>query len=533
MTQIGEAIAALFGMDEPKKKIKKEKLKIRFSLFFDGTLNNRTNIEEREQFEMGTTTKPYKENGDGGSNSYDNGRTNIAIMEPHVPIKKDQKSETGYDYVFKIYIEGQGTFNRESDSGLGYSMGAGDSGVFSRARQGIDKALAELREYLRKYPPEEFEIEKIDVDVFGFSRGAATARHSIFLVTDKYWEQSLPLDARIRYLGYEEITDKNIEVKFAGVYDTVVSVNASQYSYWSDNKLNQRAIDRATKSIHLAAAEEHRIDFPLHTIKSAKTKGTGKEYYLPGVHSDVGGSYNLANEKLLDKGVENSTIKTVITAGSYNKMKAEKASLIKQGVFTEEQLVIEVTSRGGRGGVPLEGKLVEVRKLKGKEYMRSSSEVERIINDGYTTRLVEDRDWLISQGWYKKDEIRIEITGYDEAFQAYGNLIVNRRNIKSAYSNIPLKVMAKFARENKIEINPKLEDKANIILNKEPDLLRLESRINSYIGSVGNNSKPEDWLNDKGIKHIRHDHLHMSCKMAIGYNPRFKKGKRLRYYYEG
>src|SRR5690606_21634656 len=265
MTQIGEAIAALFGMDEPKKKIKKEKLKIRFSLFFDGTLNNRTNIEEREQFEMGITTTTYKKNGDGGSNSYDNGRTNIAIMEPHVPIKKDQKSATGYDYVFKIYIEGQGTFNRESDSGLGYSMGAGESGVFSRARQGINKALVDLQKYLENKSPENYMIEKIDVDVFGFSRGAATARHSIFLVTDKWWEQSLPLDARIRFLGYEEITDKNIEVKFAGVYDTVVSVNASQYSYWSDDKLNQRAVAKATKAIHLAAAEEHRIRSEEHT----------------------------------------------------------------------------------------------------------------------------------------------------------------------------------------------------------------------------------------------------------------------------
>ncbi len=532
MTQIGEAIAALFGANESKPKVQKKKLKIRFSLFFDGTLNNRTNIEEREQFELGKTTKPYKKSGDGGSNSYDNGRTNIAIMEPQILIKKNQKAQTGYDYVFKIYIEGQGTFNQEGDSGLGYSMGAGESGVFSRARKGIDKAMAYLREYLQGFPPEKHFIEKIDVDVFGFSRGAATARHSIFLITDKWWEQSLPLDVRVRYMGYEEITEKNIEVKFAGVYDTVVSVNASQYSYWSDNKLNQRAIDRATKSIHLAAAEEHRIDFPLHTIKSAKTKGTGKEYYLPGVHSDVGGSYNLANEKLIESGVENGTIKTVITAGSYTKMKAEKASLIKQGVFTEDQLTIDVTAKG-RGGIPIQGKLVEIRKLKKLEYMRTSSEVERTINEGYVSRLVKDRDWLIAQGWYTKDEIRIHITGYDRAFQPFGTLIVNRLNIKSAYSNIPLKIMAKFAKENGIKVDPKLEKNANTILNKEPDLLKLEARINSYIGSIGNNSKPEDWLNDKGIKKIRHDHLHMSCKMAIGYNPRFKNGMRLRYYYEG
>lgn len=521
----------------PQAKVNKKKLKFRFSLFFDGTLNNRTNIEEREKFETGSTSAPYKKSGDGGSNSYDNGRTNIAIMEAQVPIKKDQKGETGYDYVSKVYIEGQGTFNEQGDSGLGYSMGAGESGVYSRARKGISLLLADLDKYLEKTPPEEYEIEKIDIDVFGFSRGAATARHCIHVLTtygvnDDY---HLPFFHRVRLLGYTEIKENNVEVKFAGVYDTVVSVNASQYSYWSDNKLNQRAIAKATKSIHLAAAEEHRLDFPLHTIKSAKDKGAGKEYYLPGVHSDVGGSYNLANEILLEKDVEDSEIRVVITAGDYSEIKAKREELINQKVFTSDQLVIEVTARNGRGGTgaPIKGKLIELRKLSGKQYMRTSSEIDRIINRGYVVNLVADRDWLIHQGWYKEDEIRIEIVTYDSSFQALGNLIVNRKNIKSAYSNIPLKIMAKFAQENGITIEPKLEKKANIILKKEYDLRRLETKINSYIGSIGNNSKPDDWLNDKSIKNIRHDHLHMSCKVAVGYHPRFKKGKRLRYYYEG
>ncbi|MDH5712300.1 MAG: hypothetical protein OEZ15_11665, partial [Gammaproteobacteria bacterium] len=99
MTQIGEAIAALFQNDEAKQEVNKEKLKIRFSLFFDGTLNNRTNIEEREKAEVGIASEPYRDQGDGGSNSYDNGRTNIAIMEPHVPIAKEKN---GYDYSFKV-----------------------------------------------------------------------------------------------------------------------------------------------------------------------------------------------------------------------------------------------------------------------------------------------------------------------------------------------------------------------------------------------------------------------------------------------
>lgn len=532
MSQFGEAFWAIFHKEEPKQEIKKEKLKIRFSLFFDGTLNNRTNIEEREKAELGMASEPYKDEGDGGSNSYDNGRTNIAIMEPLVPITKDKK---GYDYSFKVYIEGQGTFNRKGDSGVGYAMGAAGSGVSRRAKQGIREALKELMKFLDNYPPEKYAIEKIDVDVFGFSRGAATARHSIFLMTDDLYSKKMriPLYQRLIWAGYGEITAKNIEIKFAGLYDTVVSVNGSQYNFWSDNKLNQRAVALASKSIHLAAAEEHRLDFPLHTIKSAKDNGNGKEYYLPGVHSDVGGSYNLANAALLEKqGNEPTTVRIVLKAGYYQEMKALRDQLIRWGSFTADQLIVDITALTDRA-VPSEGKLIELRTLDNKEYMRSSSEVNLVLSKGDNIKLNKDRDWLVTtQGWYERSELFIDIKTF--SIDGYsGHLVANRKNIKSAYSNIPLKIMAKFARENNIQINPKLEDNANIILNNEPDLLKLESDIESYVNSKGNSSKPEDWIENESLKKIRHDHLHMSAKMGVGYYPRFKKGNRRRYYYDG
>ena len=544
MSQLGEAIAAFFGFDDKEEKIEKKPIKIRVSLFFDGTLNNRTNLEQREKHETGQSSASYKEEGDGGQNSYDNGRTNIALLEPSAPNEENQKGKTGYDYVFKLYVEGQGTFNNEGDSFFGYSMGAGASGVASRAKQGINRAFEKIEVFLEKYAyaPEEYFLEKIDVDVFGFSRGAATARHSIYLLSDKGWEYTVPLHARLRYLGYEEITEKNVEVVFAGVYDTVISVNASQYNWWADNKLNQRAIALAKKSVHLAAADEHRQDFPLHTIKSAKDKGTGKELYLPGVHSDVGGSYNLANEQLENKRAnEASIIKITIASGSYRKMEAKRDELIAQKVFTANQLDIVVTKTVSVGrnrqmskSVPSEGKLVELRTIHGPELMRVSSEVNRIINKGYVVDLVADRDRLVKQGWYKLgSEIAIHVVAYDEFGQAFGNLVVSRLNIKSAYSNIPLKIMAEFSRENGVKLSSKIEDKANTILNKHSDLLKLESKIKKYVGSVGNASKPEDWIDDLSIKDIRHDHLHMSSKSGVGYSPRMRKNKRVRYYYDG
>ena len=455
-------------------------------------------------------------------------------MEPLVPITM---GKNGYDYCFKIYIEGQGTFDRKSDSTLGYAMGAGDSGVVSRAKQGIRSALDMLDDFFKKRPPKDYFIEKVDVDVFGFSRGAATARYSIFLMTDilPSLDTRTPLHTRLRWAGYDEITAKNVEIKFAGLYDTVVSVKLSQYDYWSDNVLNQRAVAIATKSLHLAAAEEHRLDFPLHTIESAKRNGKGKEYYLPGAHSDVGGSYNLANAILANKVDETtSSVLSVLAVGSYQDMTTMHRELIEKGVYPSNRLLVDVTKLT-YFGMPSEAKLVKLRTLKKKEFMRTSNEVNCVINEGEPKKLEADKARLIALGWYRENELKIDIKPNPRGATHAGNLVANRKNIKSAYSNIPLKIMARMARESGIEINPKLEDNAEIILSTEPDLLWLEKNIEHYIQAKGNNSKPDDWLDSPfvDIKNIRHDHLHMSAKVEIGYHPRIRDGKRQRYYYEG
>lgn len=563
-----EGVAVTTIPEEKEEEVTKKKLKIRFSLFFDGTLNNRSNIEEREQFEMGNTTDTYKEAGDGGNNSYDNGRTNIAIMEPHIEEVQDP-----YDFAFKIYIEGQGTFNTDDkserglldgkvgDSTVGYALGSGASGVAERAKKGYKKAMMQLNEFLGEKDPSEWEIEKVDIDVFGFSRGAATARYSISLMLE---DEDKPIKDHLEGKHYSPLTKEAIEVKFAGIYDTVVSVNGSEYSYWSDNKLNQQSVKLAKKTLHLAAAEEHRVDFPLHHITSAKNAGTGKEYFLPGVHSDVGGSYNLANEQLLDKTPETKTTlyKTVIATGTISDMNAKKASLIDSGAYTRNELEVEENSQGIMGFFT-KAKLIALKSITGKQYMRTSSEVNRLMNIGVVSSLEIDKANLIAQGWYAEEEIEIAtkpavtatagaavgglvggVTGAQVGAMigaAQGALIVNRANIKSAYSNIPLKIMADYAtKETALKINAKLKDRADLILSKEIFLGYVEKDIEAYIAQIGNDSKPEDWLDNNGkwspcfdMKKLRHDHLHMSAKIAVGYFPRFDNHKRRRYYYEG
>lgn len=535
----------------------KDKLRIRFSLYFDGTKNNRDNILEREKHEVGQApitpeekkqAQSYTDFGVGGSNSYDNGRTNIAIMEPCAVPKQD-----GYKRSFTIYIEGQGTKKYQKDDLQGYAFGSGDTGVASRAEEGVGEVVTKLEDFLEKFPATTNMIEKLDIDVFGFSRGAAAARHSISLMLGSPNDDTtLPNGAlykRIEALGYE-IQKKAVEIKFAGLYDTVVSVNGSQLAYDADNKLNQRAVALATKSVHLCAAEEHRLDFPLHTIRSALIRGTGKQYYLPGAHSDVGGSYNLANGIQAEKLKNASTIKVLIAAGSYTEMTTLQHTLIADGAFTAAQLEFEPTAsrpnpRLGLANVTTKGKLFELRTLtKENQLMRTSSEIDKIINSADAVSLYYDQERLLEQGWYRPKEIEIK------AFGA-GYTVVNRKDIKSAYCNIPLKLMAKFAAESGILFDTKLVERANLILSREPDLLSLEKSIDSYIAKMGDGkSQAKDWLEDGHLhhkcekyplKHIRHDHLHMAAETRVltqtnfGYTPRFTliTGKRERYYYDG
>ena len=254
-------LAAAGSAEQKEERKKKTALKIRISIFFDGTLNNRENIEEREK-----NSDSYKKNKTkDGVNSYDNGRTNIAIMEPHVSTKKTDYAGN-YDFVYKAYIAGQGALSGEADSFCGYALAIGKSGVPNRAEEGINKAVGFILADTNNIDPRRHYIEKLTIDVFGFSRGAATARYAIHVLFngrisriddengEVYYEWK-PLFQRLNNFMYD-INEGDVEVCFAGLYDTVLSYIGSQKLPWSSNVLQQKAVARAKKVLHLAAADE-------------------------------------------------------------------------------------------------------------------------------------------------------------------------------------------------------------------------------------------------------------------------------------
>ena len=299
--------------DDDKKE---DELCLTFGIFIDGTLNNKDNTQLR-RFSRNETAnitinqkkkdadkkreandlkkiksgkpvdipaafeknlqlyKEYLEGVDrswldemGTDNSYSNDDTNVARMWYYC----DKKNA--------VYIEGMGTsvsdgssHNRQ-DSQDGFAFGSGTTGIRARVRLACERVAKKIKEAKNINP--DSKVTQITFDVFGFSRGAASARNFVHEVNTKreYAVQSITIpdgydsytvrgeprlkkrparkalgDAdgleidpkglvdgklpRMGHLGYsllmntditpDDLIDIRIIVRFIGIYDTVSS----------------------------------------------------------------------------------------------------------------------------------------------------------------------------------------------------------------------------------------------------------------------------------------------------------------------
>lgn len=133
------------------------------------------------------------------------------------------------------------------------------------------------------------------LNVFGFSRGAAAARHFVHKVKTE------PKG----FIGWN-LTRERIIVNFVGLFDTVSSRSGvgsiapeMTGAFDTDTKELHLNFERgyASKVFHLTAADEYRLYFSLTNINSAIRHGFGMEVAISGAHADVGGSYPSAVQK--------------------------------------------------------------------------------------------------------------------------------------------------------------------------------------------------------------------------------------------
>ncbi len=334
-------------------------------VFFDGTANNRDNtnsrlayesIEARKKQSKGETLtakeikaansyKGTKQEKDAAkayegwlwgtkSGSYDNDKSNIARMETFYNDKTTDKVIQTH-----VYIEGAGTKSGSKDSVFGLGLGTGSTGV----RAKVKKACKEIASAVKKAAGD-IDVNKLIIDVYGFSRGAAQARNFVFEISQKegdiedvisYGEgETIIIKFKQDYglLG-KHLAQKGIEMKskldirFAGLYDTVLALGLGFEHENNVKRLKMVAVNKARFVFHLAAANEHRKNFKLTNIKSSR----GLEKTIPGVHSDVGGGY-------VDKAKDNVILKR---GYDHKAMEKEQANLIKEGWYKKSQIPIK------------------------------------------------------------------------------------------------------------------------------------------------------------------------------------------------
>lgn len=271
---------------------------LQIGLFFDGTRNNALNLvrgrrqphalpEAREPDAVADDASTYQSR---ITSSSDNGPTNIARLHRLYP---DSRSGTPPQPSLAIYIEGTGTRDGERDDLVGLAFGTGPTGVRAKVRQALEERLPQALAALaaRGAPA----ISGIAIDLFGYSRGAASARDATNTLASwhpAHW-QGLLREAGLRVAdGFALPTPR---VRFVGLFDTVLAVRTAQADQRPQVGLSAGI---AAHVLHLVARDEHRHHFALTTVAPEHI-----EIALPGVHANVGGGYDQTEEgpKLLTR----------------------------------------------------------------------------------------------------------------------------------------------------------------------------------------------------------------------------------------
>jgi hypothetical protein len=273
---------------------------VRLGVFFDGTGNNRVNSQigadchAMTEINGGQHTKECGGRHSDPSSSYSNSLTNIARLAGlYRRQRKASPGANGLRVYGAVYVSGVGTTSGGRDTRLsGQGFGRGTTGVVAKVCRCVKKIADELSSFEGDNPG--CVIGALELDVFGFSRGAASARHLANEVLKKSRGALDPiLDPRALPLSdHFSWASGSVRLKVIGLFDTVAAVGG-----FSDLGSVRDAVNKrvnlflppgcAQQVLHLVAGDEHRRNFVLNSVKP----DWPREIVLPGSHSDIGGGY--------------------------------------------------------------------------------------------------------------------------------------------------------------------------------------------------------------------------------------------------
>jgi hypothetical protein len=217
-----------------------------------------------------------------------------------------------------LYIPGLGTPFREiGDKGgdLGMGLAVGGEGRIAWA---MDQVEADIKVAAARAVNGTNKIRSINIAVFGFSRGAATARAFARRIAGKcsgsgtswFWNDG-KYPTRLYFLGlFDTVASSGLPTgarKFghvaikAGTNSATGPIGAmvagvglflatrDGHSAWASDLRIPAMVERC---VHYCSAHEMRNSFPLDTVlDEGRYPANCSEVYYPGVHSNVGGGY--------------------------------------------------------------------------------------------------------------------------------------------------------------------------------------------------------------------------------------------------
>ena len=266
------------------------------NLFFDGTWNSKFNSDRYNNASMEEKTNDPKFNPNSqlfgfkgeGSISFTRGPTGIDRMH------RAFKSDCAHNIA--LYVDGSGTETPEDiknadtfkgDNTWGAASGWNSTGVYAKLEKMLEQFKTTLDGYIQKNQTKPTEII---FNVYGFSRGAATARMFCYRIIKQRFEREIT--------KYVKLKGIRVRLKFVGLFDTVSSIG---FSHSNDVKSDGQGLDfikdqEVTKIVHIAAMHEYRQKFNLTNIAVPVAKGYGLEFALPGCHTDIGDALGTKGE---------------------------------------------------------------------------------------------------------------------------------------------------------------------------------------------------------------------------------------------
>ena len=254
--------------------------RLRIGVFFDGTGNSKENKDEY---------------------------SNIAYLHEAYRTIKEEEVGKKLTTSHKIYVDGVGT---REDEGVGEKASGG--GGAKRIYETIESVCKILDKYpITKNPKKKINYAKREIDIFGFSRGAALARDFVNTFFEDIGSKKNYQDVRFNFIGiYDTVgsfgkAGNDVDMKPKEEY--VNEVSESDRWLLLDDHDDEKEFEAynfhlsaqsAKKIVHIKAAHELRHNFPLFSAK-----GAGQEISCIGVHSDVGGGYGSRDTETLKMSV--------------------------------------------------------------------------------------------------------------------------------------------------------------------------------------------------------------------------------------